>query len=81
MTDCIDAHRFSINNRDALQRDAVCGCFHCLKIFNTKEISEWISDTSGTAVCPYCGIDAIIGAYSGYPITYDFLEKMHQHWF
>ena len=81
MIDYIDAHKFCINNRSALKSDAACGCFYCLKIFDPKEITEWIEDTSGTAVCPYCGIDSIIGAYTGYPITHEFLEKMYRYWF
>lgn len=81
MIDCIDAHKFSINNQRELEKDTVCGCFYCLRIFDPKEITEWIEDTSGTAVCPYCGIDSIIGAHTGYPMTHEFLEKMHQHWF
>lgn len=79
--DYIDAHRFCINNRRELEKDAVCGCFYCLKIFDPKEIIEWIEDTSGTAICPYCGIDSIIGTYTGYPITHEFLEKMYRYWF
>jgi acetone carboxylase gamma subunit len=34
-----------------------------------------------TALCPYCGIDSVIGDKSGFPITKEFLEKMYQHWF
>ena len=40
MIDYIDAHKFCINNRSALKSDAVCGCFYCLKIFDSKEITE-----------------------------------------
>jgi hypothetical protein len=29
-----------------------------------------------TALCPRCGIDAVIGSASGYPITQDFLQRM-----
>ena len=81
MIDYIDAHKFSINHRMELEKDTVCECFYCLRIFDSKEITECIEDTFGTAVCPYCGIDSIIGAYTGYPITHEFLERMYQHWF
>ncbi len=81
MTDYIGAHKFSINNQRMLEKDTVCGCFYCLKIFDPKEITAWLKDTSGTAVCPYCDTDSIIGAHTGSPITREFLEKMHQHWF
>ncbi len=81
MADYIEAHKFSANHQKELSEDTKCGCFYCLKIFDPKEITDWLEDRSGTAVCPYCGIDSVIGAYSGYPITTDFLRKMQEYWF
>jgi hypothetical protein len=52
-----------------------------LEIFSPQEIYEWIPDISGTAVCPYCGIDSVIGESSGYPITKEFLQEMYDYWF
>lgn len=80
------AHRFSNNHKPELEKDAVCGCFHCLAIFDPKEITEWIiadnpCDRRGTAVCPYCGVDSVIGESSGFPITADFLAAMRRRWF
>jgi len=78
----IEAHRHSINNESSLKKDGLCGCFYCLKIFNPNEITEWTDDEpSKTALCPYCGIDSIIGKSSGFPITGEFLEVMKKHWF
>lgn len=77
----IEAHRYSANHKEELQKDKLCGCFYCLKIFKPEEITFWIKDISGTAVCPYCGIDSVIGESSGYPITEEFLKKMHKYWF
>ena len=77
----IVAHQYSANNRDALQHDHICGCFYCLKIFSPTEINEWVKDTSETAICPYCGVDSVIGECCGYPITEEFLEEMHRYWF
>ena len=57
MTDYIEAHKFSSNNKEALQNDKKCGCFYCLKIFDPKEINFWIKDNTETAVCPYCCIE------------------------
>ena len=81
MEDYIKAHVFSSNHKEPIQKDQKCGCFYCLKIFDPKEIVEWIKDPAETAMCPYCGIDSVIGESSGYPITVEFLKKMHQHWF
>ena len=75
------AHKFCTNNKKELLNDDVCGCFYCLKILNPSEITGWLNDEEYTAICPYCGIDSIIGASSGYPITISFLEEMQEYWF
>ena len=76
-----DAHRFCSNHKDELQKDKICGCFYCLKIFSPTEIVQWIQDKKGTAICPYCGTDAVMGEHSGYPITKEFLARMNKYWF
>ena len=86
MKDYIKAHPFSNNHMEALKRDSVCGCFYCGSIFHPSEIEDWIvadnpCDKDGTAQCPHCGIDAVIGESSGFPITEQFLKKMHDYWF
>jgi hypothetical protein len=79
--DVIRAHLFSSNHKDQLQHDSVCGCFHCLRIFSPEEIMFWIEDREGTALCPYCLIDSVIGESSGFPITKAFLREMNSYWF
>ena len=81
MPDYVDAHAFSINHRGQLETDKICGCFYCCRMFEPREIREWVKDISGTALCPYCGIDSVIGESSGYPITKEFLTQMKQYWF
>ena len=79
MENHISAHRFSMRNRKWLREPQTCGCFYCRAIFNSREIFFWIDDGE-TALCPKCGIDAVIGL-SCADITPAFLEKMHDHWF
>lgn len=86
MDDVFAAHSFSNNHMEMLKRDSVCGCFYCEAIFSPLEITDWIiadndCDRQGTAICPHCGVDAVIGAYSGYPITKEFLNRMSHRWF
>lgn len=81
MEDYIKAHKYAFNHREESLQDKKCGCFFCLAIFSPKEISYWIEDTKGTAECPYCGMDSIIGESSGYPITKEFLKVMNVYWF
>ena len=80
------AHEFSNNHMEALKKDKVCGCFFCLEIFSPSEIKKWIiskndCDRLGTAICPYCKVDSVIGESSGFPITNEFLKAMNKRWF
>ena len=74
-----EASRF---NREALDQDSKCGCYFCLKVFSPSEIVEWSSEpiegvNSCSAICPYCGVDAVLPESAGYPLTQEFLAEMH----
>ncbi|WP_238989864.1 cytoplasmic protein [Streptococcus uberis] len=80
------AHYYCSNHKLELENDKVCGCFYCTEIYSPTEIDEWlIEDTMidhrGTAICPKCGIDAVIGESSGFPITKEFLVNMQRRRF
>lgn len=77
--DLVKAHSHSSHNVEEVQRSPSAGCFHCLKIFASSEVAEWLAD--GTVLCPYCDIDSVLGSLSGYPLTMDFLLAMKKHWF
>jgi len=83
--DHIAAHKHSSGHRDEIKNSGVCGCFYCLEIYNPIEILDWVDeDERGVgqcALCARCGIDAVIGSASGYPITKEFLQKMREYWF
>jgi hypothetical protein len=51
-----------------------------VKTFPSAEVTNWI-ESEGTAICPHCGVDSIIGDASGFPIETEFLEKMEAYWF
>jgi len=52
-----------------------------MAIFPPNEIDRWLKEGSGTAMCPKCGIDAVIGSASGFTITPEFLQQMRAFWF
>lgn len=81
MEDLLKVYKFSYQNKTKLENDTICGCFQCLEIYHPDEINDWMDDSTDTAVCPYCSIDAVIGESSGYPITKEFLEKMNKEFF
>ena len=46
-------------------------------MFGTGEIRSWI-DKAQTALCPRCGIDAVIGAASGFTIDDRSLRRLNR---
>ena len=80
--DISNAYKYAFQNKPYLFHDSRCGCYHCLRIFSPCEIIRYVDDCGiGTAICPYCGVVAVIGESSGFPIAIEFLEKMHNKWF
>jgi len=79
------AHGHSSRHRDEILASENCGCFYCEKIFPPFAIEEWIDDdhqgVGQTALCPGCGVDAVLGDKSGFPITGKFLRAMNRVWF
>ncbi len=73
--------KHAIANQEELQKSTKAGCFYCRKIFDPKEIKEWIGDKEGpTAVCPFCGIDSVFGDASGREVSEKTVERMHNIW-
>ena len=76
----IQAYRHSARHRPEVFASAECGCFNCLSIFDSSEIKTWI-DTGLTAVCPRCGMDAVLPSASGVPLGEELLRAMQDRWF
>jgi hypothetical protein len=76
------AHKKCRRNRADIERSQKCGCFHCKRIFDADQFAnlDWI-DAGQSALCPFCGIDSVIGDHSGFEITSEFLKQMHEVWF
>jgi hypothetical protein len=73
-----------------MERSERAGCFHCLAIYDSSEIIEWIDDIAGTtrattravtALCPRCGIDSVLPSAAPIKISPELLAVMHQYWF
>ncbi len=53
------ATKLSFYNRHSIQRAEKCGCYFCIRVFDSKEVVEW-RDNGNTAVCPNCEVDAVL---------------------
>jgi len=91
MSDLLAAYRHITNNRAEVEASRRCGCIYCTQIFEPLEIVAWSgldvssfdhpdSADAGTALCPHCGSETVIGDKSGFPIDADFLRRMNEAW-
>jgi NTP pyrophosphatase (non-canonical NTP hydrolase) len=69
-------HKLSSHHRDAVLKVAYVSCFYCLNHYRPKLIKEWC-DREQTALCPKCGIDAVLPTHMGT----EALRAMHDYWF
>lgn len=70
----------AMKNRKHLEGTEKAGCYHCLSVFDTKDIKSY-TDNGETALCPQCNVDCVIPSSSSNPITVGFLEKARNYWF
>ncbi len=75
--------RLSSRTRDAVQGGRACGCFHCLRTFEARDVKEWAPEVEGesAAICPHCGVDSVLPARDGHAVDRTMLEAMQAYWF
>ena len=90
IADLTSIHRFSDHHRELLARSDRAGCFYCRRLFDPREIADWIDEphpgtgetTNGvTALCPHCGIDAVLPSAAPIQLDGALLAEMHRYWF
>ncbi len=72
-------HTHTRGNRTELEESEVCGCLACERIYSPTEVERFTAADS--ALCPHCGISAVVGSASGIPITPAVLGRAHGRWF
>ncbi len=76
------ARDHSVRNREEILASELCGCFYCTSVFEPSTVVDWAKDEGGdTAICPKCGIDSVLGDRAGYPLSEEFLRRVHEAWF
>jgi hypothetical protein len=68
----------TIFNRDTIQKSNNAACYCCLCHFKASQVEEYVDDDDVTAICPLCGVDAVLGDATGLPIhDLEYLQAMH----
>ncbi len=84
MIDFEQLHTFSFMNEELIKQVKRCGCFYCLKMFNSSEIENWVKDgDTRTALCPYCCVDSVLPESNDgtYELNEELLKKMYKKFF
>lgn len=72
-------HKKSSRNRSLLAGSTICACFYCFSEYKFDRIDKW-TDEDETAICPVCGVDAVLG-FDSAPPDQKLLQAMHDRWF
>lgn len=73
-------HTYSTHNKKWVDLADRCHCYYCQRSMGRDEI-ERFSDNGQTAVCPKCGVDAILPDSIEEPLDEAILAEMHEYWF
>ncbi len=77
-------HTYSTHNRALIESADRCYCFNCKRILDSREITAYTDadgDEGQTAVCPMCGVDAIIPDSIEEPLDETLIDEMNAYWF
>jgi hypothetical protein len=69
-------HKLSFKNRESLESSGRWSCFFCFHEGRYSEITDWI-DSAQTALCPHCGVDALLPGL----MAHETLVAMCEKWF
>lgn len=92
MNELLAAFRYTTNNYAQIEASALCGCCSCVQVYPAEEVAAWtglemtnLDDPKAianqTALCPRCGMEAVLGDKAGFPINAQFLGRMNEAWF
>lgn len=73
-------HTYSTHNRKLIAVSNKCYCFYCKAVLDRSEITDY-ADNGQTAICPKCGIDAIIADSIEETVDEKIIADMHEYWF
>lgn len=76
-------HMETVGNGERARRAGTCACFHCGERFAADEISRFADEPDGrkTAVCPCCGVDAVLTDMDALPLTDQLVSEMNERFF
>jgi hypothetical protein len=75
-----EACEYAQGNRNALKKSLMAACYYCQMQFQAETVCEY-TDRGDTALCPYCGTDAVLAADSYFDLDRAGLQALNEYWF
>ncbi len=75
-----EAAEHTMHNREALKAGLMAACYYCQTLFAAHLVSEY-ADGGETALCPYCGTDAVLASSAGFNLSAAGLQALNEYWF
>lgn len=73
-------HSYTLRNRKEIEASDNCVCISCCEVFYASDVEDYI-DEGETALCPICGIDAVIGDCTGISMDSKTLNELNKEFF
>lgn len=73
-------HAYSSHNQNLIATANQCYCFYCKRSMNKNDIKDY-TDDGQTAICPTCGVDAIIPDSIEESLDDAVIQEMNEYWF
>ena len=73
-------HSHTLRNRKEIEASDNCVCISCCEIFYAAAVEDYI-DEGETALCPICGIDAVIGDCTGISMDTETVNELNKEFF
>lgn len=74
----IELSKHSSHNEIEILQSKNCSCYFCRQTYSARDVNDWTNDKGGvTAICPVCGMDAVIGDACGIPLDKTTLKEMN----
>ncbi len=59
-----------------------CSCLFCRQTYDARRVSDWSTENNKiSAVCPECGMNAVVGDHSGFILDHDTLKALNLTYF
>lgn len=69
-------------NENDILHSKKCSCLFCRQTYGARMVSDWSNEGNKiSAVCPECGMTAVVGDASGYSFNHDELKKLNETFF